>query len=87
MHHWQDLVLTIGLIAFDIALLASVFGKQKPSFATSGLTTVFLVPQLIVYISLNLWISFSLSLLNTLLWLTLAIQGYRLRTKKLDDTG
>jgi hypothetical protein len=82
MDHWQDLVLSISLAAFNIALIPSVIGKQKPRLATSILTALFLLPELAVFGSLTYWYSFSMTLLNTLLWTTLAIQRIRQTLKK-----
>jgi ADP-ribose pyrophosphatase YjhB (NUDIX family) len=71
-----------GLAAFNIALIPSVIGKQKPRLATSILTALFLLPELAVFGSLTYWYSFSMTLLNTLLWTTLAIQRIRQTLKK-----
>jgi len=79
MHHWQDIVLSISLFAFNIALFPSVFGSQKPRFVTSLLTALFLIPELIVFINLSLWFSFAMTFVNASLWATLAVQ----RTKQL----
>ncbi len=77
MHHWQDLVLAISVFAFNIALIPSVLGKQKPRFATSVLTAIFLIPEIVVFANLSLWYSFVMALTNALLWITLAAQRYR----------
>lgn len=76
MHHWQDLVLSISLLAFNVALIPSVIGKHKPRLATSLLTAAFLLPEVVVFVSLSLWYSLAMTVLNALLWTTLAIQRY-----------
>jgi hypothetical protein len=76
MHHWQDIVLSISLLAFNIALIPSVIGEHKPRLATSVLTALFLLPEVVVFINLSLWYSFIMASINTLLWTTLAIQQY-----------
>jgi len=76
MHHWQDLVLAISVFAFNVALIPSVVGKQKPRMMTSVLTALFLVPEVIVFFSLSLWYSFTMALINALLWTVLAVQRY-----------
>ena len=82
MHHWQDVVLAVSFLAFNIALLPSVFGKHKPAIGTSILTATFLIPGLIVYYDLSLWYSTAMTLINFLLWVILAFQGYGLVKKK-----
>jgi hypothetical protein len=76
MHTWQDIVLAISVLAFNIALLPSLFGKQKPRIATSLLTALFLIPEVVVLFSLSLWYSFAMALLNAILWSTLASQRF-----------
>ncbi len=76
MSSWQDIVLSISVLAFNVALLPSVAGKQKPRMATSILTALFLIPEVVVFFSLSLWYSFVMALLNAGLWSVLAIQRY-----------
>lgn len=76
MHRWQDVVLAVSFLVFNVALLPSVFGKRKPALGTSLLTTTFLIPGLVVYLSLSLWYAALMTVLNILLWLTLAVQEY-----------
>lgn len=82
MYHWQDWVLSISLLAFNIALIPSVFGAHKPRLATSLMTALFLVPELIVFFSLSLWYSFIMAFINASLWATLVVQR-ALQTKTL----
>lgn len=76
MHNWQDIVLSISVLAFSVALLPSLLGKQKPRIATSLLTALFLLPEVIVFFSLSLWYSFAMALINAVLWFALAAQRY-----------
>jgi hypothetical protein len=76
MHSWQDIVLAISVLAFNIALLPSLIGKQKPRIATSLLTALFLIPEVIVFFSLSLWYSFAMALINAIFWTILAAQRY-----------
>lgn len=76
MNSWQDIVLSISVLAFNIALIPSLVGKQKPRMTTSLITAVFLIPQVIVFFSLSLWYSFAMALINSLLWFTLLAQAY-----------
>lgn len=82
MHHWQDNVLAISFLVFNIALLPSVFGKRKPALGTSLLTTTFLIPGLIVYISLSFWYSTIMTAINISLWFTLGLQEYSIAKRK-----
>jgi len=81
-HHWQDIVLSISLLAFNIALLPSVTGKHKPRLTTSLLTALFLIPELVVFMTLSLWYSFAMTFVNASLWATLAIQRWLQVRKK-----
>ncbi|TAH33465.1 hypothetical protein EYC59_05030 [Candidatus Saccharibacteria bacterium] len=74
MHSWQDVVLAISLLAFNLALVPSVVGKQKPRVATSLTTGLFIVPQLVAFASIKLWYSFAMAFINATLWFTLAVQ-------------
>lgn len=76
MNNWQDLVLAISVLAFNIALLPSLVGKHKPRIATSLITALFLIPQVIVFLSLSLWYSFVMASVNSVLWFSLALQRY-----------
>lgn len=76
MNQWQDLVLSVSFIVFNVALIPSIRSKDKPALQTSLITTTFLIPGLIVYMSLSLWFSAVLTAINISLWLTLAIQVY-----------
>ena len=74
MHHWQDWILSVSVLAFSLALIPSLQGSEKPRLATSVLTTLFLIPEIIVFASLTLWYSFAMATLNALLWAVLAGQ-------------
>lgn len=76
MHTWQDSVLAICVLAFNIALIPSVIGMQKPTLLTSVMTALFLLPEILVFYSLSLWYSFIMVFINASLWTTLAIQRY-----------
>ncbi len=77
MHSWQDIVLSISVLAFNIALIPSLRSSQKPQITTSVLTTLFLIPEVIVFFSLKLWYSFAMALLNAIFWSLLAFQRYK----------
>lgn len=77
MNHWQDWVLSGTVAAFNIALIPSVIGKDKPRLITSILTASFMLPQAIVFFSLSLWYSFTMAGINATLWGILAIQKFK----------
>jgi hypothetical protein len=77
MIHWQDTVLSISILALNIALVPSLWGKNKPRLTTSLLTALFLLPQVLVFISLSLWYSLTMVSINSVLWIILAIQQAR----------
>jgi hypothetical protein len=79
MHRWQDLVLAVGLIVFNLALIPSLFSKNKPAFITSALTAAVVLTVLAVYVSLSLWFATIMCATNFLLWATLAAQAYKVR--------
>ena len=74
MNSWQDLVLATSYIVFNIALIPSIIGKDKPNLKTSIITATFQIPCFIVYLSLSLWFSAALAALNFSLWAILALQ-------------
>ena len=82
MSNWQDIVLAITVFAFNIALIPSVISSQKPRMLTSLTTGLFIIPQLVVFVSLSLWYAFVMALINCLLWFTLAMQRYIQMKKK-----
>lgn len=77
---WQDILFTGGNIVFIIALLPTVFDKQKPAVSTSAVTASVLIAFTIAYASLGFWSSAAMAGALSLLWFILLIQ--RLRKKK-----
>lgn len=71
---WQDIVLSVGSWIFIIALLPSLFGKDKPPISTSLMTGGVLLVYNFVYVSLHLWLTLVSTGILTLAWLTLAVQ-------------
>ena len=76
MHHWQDIVLSIGAVIFSVALIPSILSKHKPALSTSTLTAVILAIFTFVYATLDLWFTSFAVGINCLAWSTLAIQKY-----------
>lgn len=75
--HWQEIVLTIGQIIFTLSLLPSVFSKDKPALATSGITAFILFVFVFTYYSLNLYMTALGTLTTGILWFILAYQKYK----------
>jgi len=71
---WQDIVLSVGAWVFVIALLPSIFGKDKPPVSTSFLTGGILLVFACVYFTLHLWLSMSSTGVLALAWLWLGVQ-------------
>lgn len=77
MHHWQDIVFTIGSLAFTAALWPSIRSKDKPALHTSLMTAGVLFIFAITYLSLSLYFSTIATVLTAIAWAILAIQKYR----------
>jgi hypothetical protein len=78
---WQDLVYSIGQWVFIVALLPSVFSKNKPAFVSSLTTGTVLLVYVFTMASLNLWVSSASTSITCLVWYILAFQKYRLDKK------
>lgn len=83
---WQDFVLSVSFVVFNVALIPSILSSDKPSLKTSVITVTFLLPGLIVYLSLSLWFSSAMTVCNIILWSTLAWLVYARDKKKLHET-
>jgi hypothetical protein len=79
---WQDIIIAGGQWIFLLALLPSIFGKDKPALTTSILTSVVLAILAFSYATLSLWISTISAMLVSSAWLTLAVQKYRINRHK-----
>ena len=73
---WQDIVLSVGSWIFIVALLPSLFGKDKPPISTSLLTGVVLLIYTFVYSTLHLWLSMASTGVLGVAWLVLGAQKY-----------
>lgn len=80
--NWQDLVLTIGQIVLTIALLPSVFSKDKPALKSSLIYGTVLIGFTLTYLSLSLYLTAASTGLISILWFVLAIQKYLASKKK-----
>lgn len=71
------MVLAGGQWIFIVALLPSVFGKDKPALSTSLLTGAVLSLFAFTFTTLSLWVSAVSTELSSLTWFLLALQKYR----------
>ncbi|MBU6431112.1 MAG: hypothetical protein KGJ58_02055 [Patescibacteria group bacterium] len=73
---WQDILLSIGQFVFAVALLPSVFGKDKPALSTSLTTGIVLMIFAFTYSTLKLWSGAAFAALVGAMWFVLVIQKY-----------
>jgi threonine/homoserine/homoserine lactone efflux protein len=73
----QDLIISIGQIIFIVALLPTIFNKDKPPIKTSLPTGIILIIIAINFLSLTLYYSFITSGINGIEWLILTYQKYK----------
>lgn len=71
---WQDYVIMIGGFIFSIALLPALFSKEKPPRITCFLTGGILAIYVVVFISLELWLSSIATAITSLIWMGLLLQ-------------
>lgn len=79
---WQDIVLSVSQVVFVIALLPSVFSKNKPAIATSVMNLIFLYVISYVYLTLSLFGSAIGIFIVATLWTVLAVQKYLINKKE-----
>ena len=84
---WQDIVLSIGQWVFAIALLPSVFGKDKPALVSSLITGSVLTVFAFTFATLSLWISAISTVLVSLIWFVLAGQKIMINRKEKSTGG
>lgn len=75
---WQDWVFSVGNGIFALALLPSVMGKSKPAFSSSLLTASVLAVFVGTFATFSLWLSAAVTTVSASMWLTLAVQKYRI---------
>jgi hypothetical protein len=74
---WQEFVFTVGGFVFFIALLPSIFSKNKPAFITSLMTASFLTLFVFAFATLDLWWSAAAQSLVATAWWVLTVQSWR----------
>ena len=84
---WQDIIIAAGQWVFLLALLPSIFRKDKPALTTSIATSVVLAVLAFTYATLSLWISTISGILVSVAWFTLAVQKQRIDMHKKKSAG
>lgn len=74
---WQSVVLALGQILFIVALLPSIFTKDKPEIWTSVMTGLVALSISITYLTLDIKLASVMAFLNFIAWSILAIQRHR----------
>lgn len=67
----------VAQIVFSMALLPSIFSKNKPALASSLVTGTFVLIIAFAFATLSLWLSTITSVINGTMWLILAFQKIR----------
>jgi hypothetical protein len=73
---WQDIVFTAGSWVLIIALLPTVFSKNKPTSATSFMYGTILLIFTFTYLSLALWFTTLSTGITALIWYIIGVQGF-----------
>jgi len=79
---WQDIVAMIGCYIFAFALVPTVLNKHKPEPLTSGACIGACLALLVVFVSLNLWLSAIAEFVCALFWFTLLVQVLLIKRRK-----
>lgn len=78
---WQDIVFGIGNGVFALALVPTIRGREKPARLTCAGTVIALCGFVVAQISLALWLTAAVTVLEAALWTVLWRQvGGRERT-------
>ncbi|MEX0672945.1 MAG: hypothetical protein WD175_02700 [Candidatus Paceibacterota bacterium] len=73
---WEDLIFSVGQLAFVIALLPSIFGSDKPALSTSLMYGSILLVFAGAYASLELWGSTITAAAISIAWFILVVQKF-----------
>ncbi len=79
---WQDIILTIGQVIFVIALLPSIFSKNKPALSTSVMNAVVLAIMGVVDLTIKLYGTTLGLFAVAICWAILAVQKYLIDHRK-----
>lgn len=86
--HWQETVLALGQVIFILALLPSVFSKDKPEIWTSIITGLVALSISITYATMSLQVAAISAFFNFTFWSILAIQKlHQMNAEKAAGSG
>lgn len=71
---WQDYVFFVVQLTLALALLPSIYSKEKPHFKTSILMAICLFIITVTNLTLNLWLGAAGTFANVVMWMILAFQ-------------
>ena len=79
---WQDTVIALCQLAAVPAMIPSIRGNDKPAFKTSFLNAIIVSIITCMLFSLGLWFSTITASFIAICWSILAIQKWRIDSKK-----
>jgi type III secretory pathway component EscU len=79
---WQDTVIALCQLAFLPSMLPTLMGKDKPALTTCILNACIVSVIVICFVTLELWFSVITGMLTASIWATLAVQKWRIDSKK-----
>ena len=74
---WQDIVIAVCQLCFLPAMLPTLLGPDKPALSTSVLNALIVAVITVCFATLQLWFAVGTGTVTVLIWLTLAVQKYR----------
>ena len=82
---WQDIAISVAQWVAIVAMLPSVFSKDKPALSSSLLTVGSVIVFFVSYLTLGLFVSALSAAVLLVTWLVLAYQQWRIvRARKAD---
>jgi hypothetical protein len=78
----QDWILLVCYIIFTLALLPSVFGKDKPDLKTSGPTALVVLTFAITLCTLELYKAAAINFFTAACWIILFVQVWKQKKRK-----
>lgn len=75
---WQDIGIMVIQWAFFLALLPTVWSKDKPPLSTSVVTSLLLLALAFIFSTLHFWNSMASTLFVALAWVIIGFQKYRI---------
>jgi len=81
IHHWQDLVFSLGSIVFTIALIPAIIEKRYPPMSTCITTAIMLVVYAITDATLNLWLSTIAAIMSAAIWAMMGVKQIEQHTE------